>query len=58
VLATLVVAVERLFPWRVGRCHDRARAVLELPAGAAGDTREGDRVEFVPPLPGDTLGGL
>lgn len=32
-------------PWRISPAVGGARAVLELPAGAAGETRPGDRVE-------------
>lgn len=45
---TVLRAVERIAPWRVGPFVARARDVLELPAGtlAATGTQEGDRLEF------------
>lgn len=41
-----VVEVTRgIRPWRLKTCS-RARSVLELPVGAAGDTQPGDRIAF------------
>lgn len=37
-----------LVPWRMTRWVRGARSVLELDAGAAGDTVEGDRLETIP----------
>jgi uncharacterized membrane protein (UPF0127 family) len=53
--AGCVVAVERLAPWRVGRRHDGARAVLEVPRGAAGATQAGDRMAFEGPDGGASI---
>jgi len=43
-----VVAIRRnLRPWRMAMAW-RARHVIELPAGAAANTEEGDRLELLP----------
>lgn len=45
-----VVGADReMKPWRFGRLHRKARAVLELPAGAIGrsDTQVGDQLRIL-----------
>ena len=47
--ANLVLAAySKLSPWRMTRWVRGAVGVLELDAGTAGDTVEGDRLEMVP----------
>lgn len=43
---TVVRVVRGIKPWRIGPVSWRAAYVVELPAGAAGGTREGDVLGF------------
>lgn len=46
--AGVVRAVEHLKPWGFSGIHLDCRLVVELPEGAAGDTRPQDRLTFTP----------